>query len=102
MAVFMPGKWIHKAYGSVILGIVIIAFVPAMVAKKEMKGFCEQLPVGASVSAVQSQVAAHDYNFSLLAGDHAVVDDEGYFGPHRCDVRFGDKGLVSSVYFFIE
>jgi hypothetical protein len=98
MALDAPGKWIHKVYGAFMLMIIVYAFLPGMSAKKEMKGFCEALPAGTSVAAAQTQAAAHDYAFTVLDSDHAVVDDEGSFGPQKCDLRFDATGLVSSTY----
>jgi hypothetical protein len=100
MALYIPGKWIHKVYGVAMLGIVVLAFLPGMAGKREMKGFCEALPTGTSLPTVKSQAAEHGYGFTLLADNQAVVEDEGYFGPQRCELSFGTPGLVSAAYFF--
>jgi hypothetical protein len=100
MAVYIPGKWIHKAYGSVMLAVLLLAFLPGMTAKKEMKGFCEGLAAGASVAEVKSSAAAHEYEFSPLVDGRALIEDEGNFGPQKCDVRFGTSGLLSAQYIF--
>jgi hypothetical protein len=100
MALYIPGKWIHKVYGVAMLGIVIFAFLPGVAGKREMKGFCEALSAGTSLPAVQSQAVERGYEFTLLADDHALVEDEGYFGPQKCDLRFGAPGLLSTAYFY--
>jgi hypothetical protein len=100
LGAMIPGKWIHKVYGAVMLGVVIVAFVPGMLAKKEMKGFCESLAVGSSVQTLKSQALARNYEFTVLADNQAVVEDEGNYGPQRCELRFGASGLASATYFF--
>jgi hypothetical protein len=100
MALNAPGKWIHKVYGGFMLAIVVYAFLPGMVAKKEMKGFCEALATGASVAEVQSKAAAHHYDFSPPVDGRALIEDEGNYGPQKCDMRFGTSGLLSAQYRF--
>jgi hypothetical protein len=100
LGALIPGKWIHKVYGAVMLVVLIFAFVPGILGKKEMKGFCEALAVGSSVPTVKSQALARNYEFTALANDQAVVEDEGNFGPQRCELRFGASGLASATYFF--
>jgi hypothetical protein len=99
LGALIPGKWIHKVYGAVMLVVVIVAFVPGIAGKREMKGFCEALVVGSSVPTVKSQALARNYEFTPMADDQAVVEDEGYFGPQRCELRFGASGLASATYF---
>lgn len=100
MALYIPGKWIHKVIGAAMLGVVVLVFLPGMLAKKEMKGFCEALVAGSPVATVQSQATGHEYDFTMLADGHALVSDEGFFGPQKCDLRFGATGLLSSAYAF--
>jgi hypothetical protein len=72
------------------------SFWPFEAAKRQVRGFCEALPVGASMAEVKAQAEVRGYTVSSLDGGGVVVDDESSRGRRRCVLQFGATGLASS------
>lgn len=98
MALYFPGKWIHKVWGVLMLAVVVAAFLPAILATRELKTYCGQLQVGASIEELQSQADAAGYQFSPLGDGRAFIDDVRSFGRPSCNLRFSAQGLVAAEY----
>lgn len=98
MALYFPGKWIHKVIGGMMLVGVLYAFWPAVAARKGLETFCQQLVAGASLAEVQAQAEARSYDVSALIDGRAQIDDARSFRRPTCDLQFGANGLVTAQY----
>jgi hypothetical protein len=80
------------------LVVVIVVFMPAILATRELKNYCGQLAIGAPLAELQSQAEAAGYRFSPVVGGRAFVDDVRSFGRPSCNLQFSDQGLVAAEY----
>jgi hypothetical protein len=89
----------RKASGAfvtvVLLGGVILAFLPVMTATREIRRFCDGLPLGTPVAELQSQAAQRGFRFEPVVGGHILVEHPRSLGRAYCDVGIDAKGQVA-------
>jgi hypothetical protein len=98
----MAASTLRKRF-NVVAGLLLLAglgymFWPFVVGRSQMHHFCATLPTGASVSQVQSLVAARGYKVSSPTGGEAFVHDPRSMGRFNCVLHFNAKGLASAPY----
>ncbi len=93
-----PGKWIHKAYGAVMLVVLAIVFLPAGMAGKELRQYCSGLATGTPVAEIRSQAEERGFNFNARDAGQAIIDDDHSMLRPQCQLSFDDQKLTSAIF----
>ncbi len=87
-------KPIHFGMGlAMVLGL-LAAFWPLHLASSQMRRFCAELAIGATMDEAQAKAAAHGYEISPGDEGQALVSDPRSLGRRTCTLRFGTSGLL--------
>ena len=92
---------VYAAIGLLLLLGNLYAFWPFVEAEREMDGFCNRLPVGATIDQVRTLAAAQGYEVTTEPGGRVVVEDPRSMGRRTCALQFGNppaaaRGAASS------
>jgi hypothetical protein len=98
MAIYIPGKWIHKVWGGLMLAVVIVVFLPAILATRELKNYCGALAIGSPIAEVKAEAEARGYRLSQLVDGRTMIDDVRSFGRPTCTLRFDPGSLLAAEY----
>lgn len=80
----------------VLLGGNLFAFLPAMLASREVRRFCGGLAEGTPLYEVRSLAVAGGYGFEQAVGGHVVVEHPRSLGRAYCDLGFDAGGRLAS------
>ena len=75
---------------------ILSAFAPAFLSAREVRQFCEALPLGLPLAEVQARVAAKDYVLSKYQDGTLIVEHQRTLGRVECELRFDEKGQLAS------
>jgi hypothetical protein len=75
---------------------ILSAFAPAFFASREVRRFCEDLPLGAPVAEVQRQVVAKEYSLGKLDDGSFAIEHRTSLGRVECTLRFDEQGKLAS------
>lgn len=77
-------------------GGIIAAFTPAYFATRDVRAWCDALPTGTSLNALESQAEARGYSVVHMAGNHVYVEHPRSLGRAYCDVGYDPDGRVTT------
>ena len=96
IAISKSRLWNTVALLAMFLAGTAAAFWPFIRASREMRAFCEALPLGAPVADLRSRAAAAGYEWLPQGPGRAVVQDPRAFVRHYCELQLQAPGQLSA------
>lgn len=91
--------WNIVALLALFLAGTALAFWPMIQAVRQMRAFCEALPIGASVADLRTRTAAAGYQILPHGPGRALVQDPRAFVRHHCELRLEAPGQLAARLF---
>jgi hypothetical protein len=95
IAISKSRLWNTVALLAMFLAGTAFAFWPFVKASREMRAFCEALPLGAPLADLRTRVAAAGYELLPQGPGRALVQDPRAFVRHHCELRLEPPGRLA-------
>lgn len=86
--------------GVLVLGFAYLFIWPFVVGGQRMQAFCASVPLGTSLTQLQSSVAAEGYRLALGQDGIGLIHDRRAFGRFICQVTLSQNRVVAKHYSF--